>query len=209
MTKWLWLLVMACSLNLAHANDGGIAIVDVLGVAPAQGVSHEEIKIYGGDTSALMKVMPISSVQKDWRSLAFLSDLWAVLLDCGPDYNRPTDNSPRHDFMCTFSLRPRAEWQRDNNEEIVDWQYPAASKFFTFNGPVDRGVLGIVPASVSGAVFSFYGEKARFFGQRLPPMLSFQSAGHFITITCRKTYNRSSNGELRHDWMCTVYSNSK
>lgn len=80
----------------AHANDGGIAYIDVAKIQPA-GLSDEKpVILRGGDAKKLFDLLPaVMSVSplvtKNERSLALVSADWNVFLSCSREPSKPME----------------------------------------------------------------------------------------------------------------------
>lgn len=200
MLKWLSLLALVTGLQ-AHANDGGIVTVDVLGIAPAAGVSTTEVKVYGEDTRKLAQVLPVTDVMGG-RSVHLVSGQWAASIYCEKQYGRPSNGETRTDWMCTFSLQTRAESGVDDQdgEKAVG----EAKDFTRFTGSPELRALGIVPGGNSGTVFNVYGERLNLLATKLPPTLTFNSDAYQVEFLCERSYRRPTTGEMRNDYFCSL-----
>lgn len=202
MLKFLSVLVLFSALQ-AHANDSGLVLVDVLGIAPASGVTRTEVKLYGKDTKRLAQVLPVTDVVGG-RSVHFVSEHWVSYIYCSKSYERPTNGEMRNDWMCTLGIEPRAGSVVDNPD--IDKAIAEAGMFNTFSGSHNRKALGIVPADTYGLLFSIYGARMNLVAERLPDTLTFSSNAYKIRLSCDEAYYRPTNGELRNDWMCNVFA---
>lgn len=201
MLKWFSLLAIALGLQTAHANDSGIALIDILGVAAGTSISKSEVMVYGGDTKSLYDVLPVTSVG-NWKTLYLLSGQYAVYIWCSEEYDRPTNGEKRNDYSCTMGMKTRAAANSDLEE--VDHPYVEDHQLHSFHGSNVTHVLGI-SAKTTGRLFSFYGENAGILARKLPKRLKFQSANFTVRLSCDKQYRRPTTGELRDDYMCSVY----
>jgi hypothetical protein len=186
----------------AFANDGGIAVVDVLGVAPAAPL-NTEITVYGNQLEKFYNVLPVTFVYPEqYKSLYFASPKYAASVFCKQEYERPTTGETRTDYMCTFKAETREDAGVDNEDNNP---FPVeASSFTAFSGSSNLSVLGVAPGIASGNVFSFYGGQAKYLAQRIPSALKFSSGKYRVTLACQKNYKRPTTGELRSDYMCTL-----
>lgn len=202
MLKFLSVLVLFSALQ-AHANDSGLVLVDVLGIAPAAGVSKTEIKLYGKDTKRLAQVLPVTDVVGG-RSVHMVSERWVSYIYCAKQYERPTNGETRNDWMCTLGIEPREGSVVDMPD--IDKSVADAGMFSNFPGSANRQALGIVPGGEYGLLFSIYGSRMNLLAERLPSVLTFSSAAYRVQISCDQAYYRPTNGELRNDWMCNVFA---
>ncbi len=201
MTKFVLAAFAAFSMQ-AFANDGGIAVVDVLGVAPVAPL-NTEITVYGNDLADFYNVLPTTFVfPEQFKSLYFASGKYAASVFCQKEYNRPTNGEPRNDYMCTFKAQTREDAEVDDEENNPF--NPQASDFASFSGSSNVSVLGVAPAISNGTLFSFYGGQASYLAQRLPSSVKFTSGKYRVTLGCKKTYKRPTTGETRNDYMCTL-----
>lgn len=201
MIKFLLLSLTAFSLQ-AFANDGGIAVVDVLGVAPVAPL-NTEVTVYGKQLEKFYNVLPVSFVYPEqYKSIYFASAGYAVGINCQQEYVRPTTGETRTDYMCTFKTQTRADAGvdlEDNNPFPVE-----ASNFFPYSGSSNLSVLGVAPGISNGTVASFYGGQAKYLAERIPASLKFSSGKYRVTLGCVKNYKRPTTGEQRSDYMCTL-----
>jgi hypothetical protein len=201
----LKLLVAALSVFAiqAHANDGSIAVVDVLGIAP-NAPNTSWIAAYGGNTKRLYDVLPVTAIPEiKWKSLFFASPSYAVTINCHEEYQRPTTGETRYDYMCSFHIDSRensgVDWEENN-----PW-YASPDDFFSYVGSSSITALGVYPGPVkNGKFFSFYGGNAQYFAERIPSALTFSSPKYRLKLACQKDYQRPTTGEWRSDYMCTV-----
>jgi len=201
MFKWLSVLALFAGLQ-AHANDGGIVLVDVLGIAPAQGITKTEVKLYGKDTKRLAQVLPVTDVMGG-RSVHMASDKWVSYIYCQKQYERPTNGETRNDWMCTIGLEPRAGSIVDMDEG--DKTIAEASMFTDFSGSNSRKALGILPSPERGLLFSVYGDRLNLLAERLPEVLTFNSPSYMVELNCGQNYERPTTGEVRNDYLCQLY----
>lgn len=206
-SKFLGFVFLAATVQ-AHANDGSIAVVDVLGVAPGASGLNSEAKFYGGDTKAFADTLPVTDVLGG-KSVAFASPKLAVSVYCGREYDRPTNGEKRTDWMCTFRVTDRKGAYIDGPDEAGDVWKAESGSFQAFAGNATSRVLGIGPAPTNGLLASFYGGNAFYFAEKVPSRLNFDSASYRISLTCSRTYRRPTNGESRSDFKCDVTSQAK
>ncbi len=201
MVKFLLAALSVFTLQ-AQANDGSIAVVEVLGVAPGA-ANGSAVSVYGGNTKHLYDVMPVTAIpQIKWKSLYFASPGYAASINCHEEYVRPSNGETRFDYMCTFAIDSRensgVDWE-DNNPWNPDW-----SDFSAFSGSSAISVLGVAPGPVTGQMFAFYGGDAERLAANLPAKVTFSSPKYRVTLACQQNYKRPTTGEWRSDYMCSL-----
>lgn len=201
MFKWISLLALSFSVQ-AFANDGGIVQLDVSGIAPAANVSKTEVKLYGKDTQLLAQVLPVTDVSGG-RSVHMVSNGWVTYIACQEEYVRPTTGLTRNDWMCTIGIEPRRDSIVDNGE--IDKSMATPDMFFPLGGTGINSVLGVVPSPERGRVFSVYGENLFMLAQGLPSVMSFDSENYRVSWGCQPNYRSPSSGEVRSDFMCSLF----
>ncbi|MGE0527553.1 MAG: hypothetical protein AB7G93_12640 [Bdellovibrionales bacterium] len=196
-------LALACC-GQAFANDGGIAVIDVLGVMPGPARDQAEVKIYGGDVKALFDSLPSTSVGDYGKSLAIASRNNVVQILCTQEYDRPTTGQSRSDYECRFSVVRRSRSGIDTGQ--IDIIRPTLSSFTRYRAHNEARVLGIDPGGMPmGEMFSFYGNEAWLWTRALPNRLTFVSGLYQVQIACQREYERPTTGEWRDDYMCTGF----
>lgn len=192
--------------SLVHADDGGIAVIDVLGVSPTT-VINSTVKVYGGDAKALYEVLPVTAIpQIIAKSIAIASPSYVISINCYQDYERPTTGEARSDFMCEFNVNTRKGSHIDE-DEVDKWKAEASSFTPYSRKSSDLAVLGIDPgtAPLSKPLYQFYGKNAEMLAKVLPFFLGFQSKVYRFNQTCQQNYKRPTTGEMRSDYMCTAW----
>jgi hypothetical protein len=189
----------------AQADDGGIAVINVLGVSPGTN-PKAQVQIYGGSTKALYNVLPQTSVQEvHIRNIAFASSAYVVSVVCFQEYQRPTTGETREDYMCEFNVNDRKSADIDGDDTPIlkfdDYVFftPYALK------TADLSVLGVNPIGLNaGQGFAWYGAEAEMFATMIPSTLTFTSGTHRVVLNCSKNYVRPTTGEQRSDYMCQL-----
>ena len=188
----------------AFANDSGIVMLEVQGIAPYQNLSKQEVKLYGKDTKALADVLPVTDVVGG-RSVHIVSAAWVASIYCQEEYERPTNGQTRRDWMCTLGIEPRAGSIIDNQD--FDKAIADASSFTAFSGSTARQALGIAPAERNGYLFSAYGKNMELLATKLGENLTFSSSRYTVDFNCTQEYWIDS--ERKNDYMCTIDVNER
>jgi len=196
-------------MGTAHANDTGMAAIEVIGINPHAAVTgNNDLSVnFGGESvRPFMNVLPpMTSFDgpdygKHNRSLVVVSRLYYMQLTCkDAEYNAMEGTWKKSDLACSIAVRANYSSYNPDFGDLQTWDPESRLETPLLSG------AGFDKTSEL-RTFEFYGKESAKFLNILPPggKLKITGAGSAVDISCQYgTYTRA-NGHTEKGVTCKI-----